>query len=329
MVRKPNELPLLERLTNHSEHLRPSELKVARAVLADPAAAVRVNMAALAASAGVSEPTVMRFCNGLGFDGFQSFRFALAEALAIGIPVTHSAISVNDSVAEMAMKIFDHTLSSLDRARRLLDTEAVATAVDVLLEASQVVLVGLGASGIIAQDALQQAVLLGVPCAAPIDLHQQFMAASMLQPGSVLVAISNTGRSRSILEITVQAKSRGATIIGVVGEPSPLLDLADVGIVLRTFEDTNTYTPTVSRLAGLVLVDVLATAVAVRRGPGHLERLQEMKVALSEFRGSFEPTGADGAPDSALAARRPAPPAADGDASRVAPDPAASLAAPQ
>src|SRR5665647_3151766 len=185
MVREPNELPLLERLTNHSGRLRPSELKVARAVLADPAAAVRVNMAALAATAGVSEPTVMRFCNGLGFDGFQSFRFALAEALAIGIPVTHSAISVDDSVAEMAMKIFDHTLSSLDRARRSLDTEAVTTAVDVLLEASRVVLVGLGASGIIAQDALQQAVLLGVPCAAPIDLHQQFMAASMMEPGSV------------------------------------------------------------------------------------------------------------------------------------------------
>jgi RpiR family carbohydrate utilization transcriptional regulator len=289
MAQEPNELPLLERLTNYSERLRPSELKVASAVLADPAAAARVNMAALAASAGVSEPTVMRFCTGLGFDGFQSFRFALAEALAIGIPVTHSAINVDDSVAEIAAKVFDHTLTSLDRARRALDTEAVTRAVDVLLEASQVVLVGLGASGIIAQDALQQAVLLGVPCAAPIDLHQQFMTASMMQPGSVLIAISNTGRSRSIIEIAAQAKRNGATIVGVVGGPSPLLELADVGIVLRTFEDTNTYTPTVSRLAGLVLVDVLATAVAVRRGPGHLERLREMKAALSEFRGSFTP----------------------------------------
>jgi len=296
MVRDPNELPLLERLSRQSERLRPSELKVARAVLADPAAAVRVNMAALAATAGVSEPTVMRFCNGLGFDGFQSFRFALAEALAIGIPITHSAISVNDSVAEMATKIFDHTLSSLDRTRRALDTDAVTDAVDALLEASQVVLVGLGASGIIAQDALQQAVLLGVPCAAPIDLHQQFMSASMMQSGSVLVAISHTGRSRSILEITARAKRNGATVVGVVGGPSPLLDLADIGIVLRTFEDTNHYTPTVSRLAGLVLVDVLATAVAVRRGPGHLERLQEMKTGLSEFRGSFEPGSTDDDP---------------------------------
>jgi Transcriptional regulators len=132
-------------------------------------------------------------------------------------------------------------------------------------------------------------VLFGVPCAAPVDLHQQFMAASMLQPGSVLVAISNTGRSISILDIAAQGKERGATLIGISGGPSPLIDLADVGLVLRTFEDTDIYTPTVSRLAGLVLIDVLATAVAVRRGPEHLERLGEMKEALSLFRGSSKP----------------------------------------
>lgn len=277
---------LLERLVHADDVLRPSEVKVARAVLEYPAAVVRMSMVALAARAGVSEPTVMRFCTGLGFDGFQAFKFALAEALAIGIPVTHSAITVEDSVTQVSAKIFDHTITSLDRARRSLDTAAISAAVDSLLEATNVLFVGLGASGIIAQDALQQAVLLGIPCAAPIDLHQQFMQASMLQPGSVLVAISNTGRTRSVLDIATHAKVRGATVLGVVGEPSPLQVLADVAVILRTFEDTDIYTPTVSRLAGLVLVDVLATAVAVRRGAEHLERLREMKEALSEFRGS-------------------------------------------
>jgi hypothetical protein len=161
-------------------------------------------MAAVAGAAGVSEPTVMRFCTGLGFDGFQSFKYALAEALAIGIPVTHSAIRLDDPVQAVAAKIFDHTLSSLDRTRRSLDADAVATAVDLLLQARDVLFVGLGASGIIAQDALQQAVLFGVPCAAPVDLHQQFMSASMCRPGSVLVAISNTGRTTSILDIAAQ-----------------------------------------------------------------------------------------------------------------------------
>jgi RpiR family carbohydrate utilization transcriptional regulator len=279
---------VLELITGRQDRMRPSERKVAAAVLADPGAVVHMSMAGLADAAGVSEPTVMRFCTGLGFSGFQAFRLGLAQSLAVGIPVTHSAIEPDDPVEAMAGKIFDHTLSSLDRTRRSLDTAAVAAAVETLVRATSVHFVGLGASGIIAQDALQHAVLFGVPCTAPVDLHQQYMAASMCGPGEVVVAISNTGRTTSVLEVTERAKRAGAAVIAVTGGPGPLADLADVAIVLRTFEDTDIYTPTVSRLAGLVLVDVLATAVAVRRGPAHLERLREMKEQLSAFRGSAD-----------------------------------------
>lgn len=282
--------PVLELISASLERIRPSERKVAAAVLADPGAVVHLSMAGLADAAGVSEPTVMRFCTGLGFAGFQSFKLGLAQSLAVGIPVTHSAIEPDDPVEAMTGKIFDHTLSSLDRTRRSLDTAAVAAAVETLAQASSVLFVGLGASGIIAQDALQHAVLFGVPCTAPIDLHQQYMAAAMCGPGEVIVAISNTGRTNSVLDVTERARRGGAAVVAITGGPGPLADLADVVLVLRTFEDTDIYTPTVSRLAGLVLVDVLATAVAVRRGGGHLERLREMKEALSVFRGSSDGT---------------------------------------
>ncbi|WP_198961880.1 SIS domain-containing protein [Pseudonocardia sp. MH-G8] len=283
--------PLLEVLTAGMERMRPSERKVAAVVLRDPGAAVQLSMAALADAAGVSEPTVMRFCTGLGFAGFQSFKLGLAQALAIGLPVTHSAIELDDPVDAMAGKIFDHTLSSLDRTRRALDTTAVAAAVDVLLRAGSVLFVGLGASGLIAQDALQKSVLFGVPCAAPTDVHQQYMAASMCAEGDVVVAISNTGRTDAVLEVAAAARAGGATVVAITGGPGPLAELADVPLVVRTFEDTDIYTPTISRLAGLVLMDILATSVAVRRGPEHLERLRSMKEGLSSFRGSAdEPT---------------------------------------
>lgn len=284
-------LSLMERLAGANGVLRPSEQKVADTVLADPTAVVRSSMANLAARAKVSEPTVMRFCTALGFDGFQSFKLALAETLAIGMPLTHanSGIDVHDPVDTMAVKIFDHTVSSLDRARRGLDTQAVTAAVNALLSANSVLFIGLGASGLVAQDALQKAELFGVPCAAPIDHHQQFMAASMSSRGDAVVAISNTGRTSTILAIAEQAKRKGATVIAIVGGPSPLKDLADVPLVLPTFEDTNIHTPTVSRLAGLVLIDVLATAIAVRRGPAHLENLRHMKEDLATFRGSVDP----------------------------------------
>jgi RpiR family carbohydrate utilization transcriptional regulator len=277
--------PLLQRLATISGSLRKSERKVADMVAQNPEFLMHSTMAAVAEAAGVSEPTVMRFCMGLGFDGFQSFKIALAQALALGIPVTHSAIDDDDSVPELITKIFDHTLTSLDRARRNLDTTAIEAAVRELVAARQILLIGFGASGIIATDAAQKFALFGVPCTAPTDAHQQFMAAAMSAPGDVLVAISNTGRTQSVVEVAEQARRNGAKVISITGVSSgPLVDESDVTIVVKTFEDTDVYTPSVSRLAGLVVVDILATSVASQRGSEHLARIRAMKDGLASFR---------------------------------------------
>ena len=69
----------------------------------------------------MSEPTVMRFCASIGCEGFHDFKIQLAQTIAIGLPVTHSTITAMDGVADLSEKVFDHTISSLDRARRTLD----------------------------------------------------------------------------------------------------------------------------------------------------------------------------------------------------------------
>jgi RpiR family carbohydrate utilization transcriptional regulator len=275
---------LLERITRQLPHLRRSEQRVAAIVLDNPVGAVHFTMAGLAEAAEVSEPTVMRFCASVGCEGFQDFKIQLAQTLALGLPVTHSSISAEDSSADLAEKIFDHTISSLDRARRTLDAGAVEQAVATLLDASDILFVGFGASGIIAQDAQQKFPLFGVPCQAPEDFHQQFIAATMSGPRSVTVAISNTGHTEQTLIVAEAAKKAGATVISLTGRTSPLSELADVPLIARTFEDTDVYTPSTSRLAGLVVIDVLATGVALRRSPEHTAAIRRMKSELASMR---------------------------------------------
>ena len=161
--------------------------------------------------------------------------------------------------------LFDYSISSLDRARRGLDPGAVEAAIGVLVGASDVLFVGFGASGIVAQDAQQKFPLFGVPCQAPADAHQQFMAAAMSGPRSVTFAISHTGRTAETIRVACAAKDAGATVVAMTGQPGPLSRVADVALVVRTFEDTDACTPTISRLAGLVVIDVLATGVMLRR----------------------------------------------------------------
>jgi len=278
-------IPLLEHLANRRGSLRRSELKVADLVAENPRLVVESTMAGVAAAAQVSEPTVMRFSMSLGFDGFQQFRMALAEALALGLPATLSTVEAGDDATTISAKIFDHTISSLDRARRYLDPQQIEQAVEALCACSSVVLVGQGASGIIAMDASQKAALFGVPCVAPEDPHQQFMAVAMGGPGTLVVAVSNTGETRTVIDVVRLAKERQLVVIGLTGSADTSLGRAvDIPIVVKTFENTDIYTPSVSRLAGLVVVDILATAVAIRRGQTHSDDLSRMKEALSVFR---------------------------------------------
>ena len=275
---------LLERIHSQLPLLRRSESKVARVTLSDPAWVMNLTMAGLATAAGVSEPTVMRFCSSVGCDSFLDFKTQLAQAVAIGLPVTYSAIQPGDSGAELAEKVFAHTIFSLDRARRTLDPTALEDAIAMIHGCQELLFMGFGASGIIAQDAQQKFPLFGVPCHAPVDFHQQYIAAAMCTPQSVVVAISNTGRTSQTLDLVREAKEAGARVVAITGQESPIASAADVALIVRTSENTDIYTPTTSRLAALVVVDLLATGVALRRPPEQLESVREMKRRLAAMR---------------------------------------------
>jgi RpiR family carbohydrate utilization transcriptional regulator len=280
---------VLEVLQDVLPGLRKSEQKVAQIVLADPDAAVNATVASMARAAGVSEPTVMRFCEGIGCDGFQGFKLDLARGIAFGMHTPHSVIAANDGPREVTDKIFQYTLASLDRARRKLDPGQLALAIEILAEAHKIEFFGFGASAIVAQDAQQKFPLFGKPCIATIDSHQQYMAALTMEPDDVLVAISNTGQTEAILQCVDAAQERGAKVIGITGQrASSLAETCDAVLVVETHENTNVYTPTTSRLGALVIIDILSTGLALRLDQGHAQRFGEMKRELARRRGSLD-----------------------------------------
>lgn len=70
-------------------------------------------------------------------------------------------------------------------------------------------------------------------------------------------------------------------MIALVGDDGPLARAADVVVRTSTFEDTEVYTPTVSRIAELVVIDVLASLVALKKPDERARRVSAMKEALS------------------------------------------------
>lgn len=265
--------------------LRKSDGKVADLLLESPQRVLNATVAETALMADVSQPTVIRFCAAIGCEGFQDLKIRLAQSLALGTPATHSAIADDDAPEAVASKIFDYTISSLDWARHALDMEQMNAAVALILNATHLEFFGFGASAIVAQDLQQKFPLFGIPCNATMDSHQQLMAASMMKPGSVAVAISNTGQTLSIVELARLAREQGAKVISIAGSTqTALFDYSDVVINVETLDNTDIFTPTTSRIAALVAADILSTLVARQLGAPHNQRLVRMKRYLSQMR---------------------------------------------
>lgn len=266
--------------------LRPSERKVAETLSANAEWFSRATLAEIAARAEVSEPTVLRFTRSVGFTGFQDFKYHLIKNLATPAVPVHSAIDEADSLETVAAKIFGSSITALADVRESLDRAVLGQAVDLLAQASDVIVLGFGASGVVGQDLAQKFPLFGIPINAPTDAHQQFMAAALARPTTVVVAISNTAATVEVLNSAAEARKRGAGVIAICGTEGPLTRLADVVLLAGSGEDTDAFTPTTSRLAQLVVVDVLAVAVALRAGRLERQDLRRMKRRLTQMRTS-------------------------------------------
>ena len=104
---------LINIISDQLPSLNKSESKVARVILADPDRATSSSIAALAKAAGVSEPSVNRFCKRFNASGFPDFKLRLAKALVSGVRFVNRNVEPDDDVVSYTPKIFDSTINNL------------------------------------------------------------------------------------------------------------------------------------------------------------------------------------------------------------------------
>ncbi len=278
-------MTMLERIRASLPALPPAEQRVAKLVLADARSFASLPVGELAERSQVSKPTVVRFCRSVGYDGLADFKLKLAGSVNEGVPFVHTAVDEDDGPGEIIVKVIDNAVSALlkyrrDAQDRVFD-RAIAALALTCAQGQRIEFYGVGNSGIVAQDAQHKFFRLGVNAIACSDGHVQVMSATMLKAGDCVVAISNSGRSRDLIDATEIARRKGATVIVITASGSPLAQLAQSnGQILLAAdhpEDFDRYSPMVSRLLHLIIIDILTTGVALRLGQDLRPMLQEIK----------------------------------------------------
>ncbi|MFM8345764.1 MAG: MurR/RpiR family transcriptional regulator [Betaproteobacteria bacterium] len=283
---------MIDRIRASLPALPPAEQRVANLVLADPRAFASLPVVELAERSHVSKPTVVRFCRSVGYDGLADFKLKLAGTVNEGVPFVHRAVDEDDKPHDIVVKVIDNAVSALLRYRNEAADHAFDLAIEALAQAcrhkGRIEFYGVGNSGIVAQDAQHKFFRLGVTATAISDGHVQVMSATMLSPGDCAVIISNSGRSRDLLDAEDIAHRKGATTILITASASPLAHMANghnrLLLAADHPEDHDRYSPMVSRLLHLTIVDILTTGVALRLGPDMRGPLQEIKRNLRSRR---------------------------------------------
>jgi RpiR family carbohydrate utilization transcriptional regulator len=201
------------------------------------------------------------------------------------VPFVHRAVDEDDKPGDLIVKVIDNAVAAMLKYRNNAAGHAFDQAIAALTAAGQahkrIEFYGVGNSGIVAQDAQHKFFRLGVNAIAVSDGHVQVMAATMLGPGDCAVVISNSGRSRDLIDAADIARRKGATVIVISASGSPLAQLAQshnqILLAADHPEDYDRYSPMVSRLLHLTIIDILTTGVALRLGPELRPMMQEIK----------------------------------------------------
>ncbi|WP_433387184.1 MurR/RpiR family transcriptional regulator [Micromonospora sp. KLBMP9576] len=250
--------------------LSPAEQRVARLVVADPAAAARRTITDLATAAETSEATVIRFCRSVGMDGYPQLRIRLAAEAARRIEPPDARVVGGDippgaDLAQIIATIAFNDARAVEETAEQLDPAICEQVVDAIAGASRIDVYGAGASGFVASDFQQKLHRIGRISFYFPDVHTALTSAALLARGDVAVGISHTGTTSDVIEVLEQARARGAVTVALTNFPrSPITEVADFVLTTAARETTYRSGAMASRLAQLTVVDCLFVGVAAR-----------------------------------------------------------------
>jgi glucokinase len=254
---------LTDRVQQLRHELSPAEQRVASLVIEHPRKVLSEPIVEIARLADVSQPTVIRFCRSLGFQGLAEFKLKFAGSLTGTIPVRHSQVRITDSTHDLSAKVIDNTVSAILKFRDVLDVHAIDRAIELLRHARRVEFYAMGNSRAVALDGQHKFFRFRIPAALYGDSHLLNLAASLLGPGDVVIAISTGGQLPELLEAVDTARANGADVIAITASRSALAKKASVCLAVDHSEDSTTFLSMISRILQLLLIDIMSVGISL------------------------------------------------------------------
>lgn len=214
---------------------------------------IYMSITQLAEVTGVAEATVLRFCRSLGCNGYQEFKFRLAQESASYVQETEDG-----EEAQNAKSLVEEYKNALDFCEQIIFSNDINAAVRMIAEAKTVTCCGVGHSYLAALELHSRFTKMGIISHCEFDMNFSNILVSQRGKEDVLVLFSVSGGTKDILEVASRACSVGMKIICITAyEKSPLVRYADHVIVTGNKEAPLSAGAVSSIVLQMFTVDVL------------------------------------------------------------------------
>jgi len=256
------------------ESLKSAERKAADYLLGNPRKVSGLNIVDFAADAGCSEATVVRLSKKLGYEGYPELKRDFSSYQEGEKLYEYENISSEDDPLETMRKVFESSIQGLQDTLEMIDTRQYLAAVEAVGKAGSLMFTGVGDAGAVAMEAYQRYLRIGRRSLFSADGDTQLIYANQLLPGDVLIAVSHSGRSKSVVDTVKVAADRGATTIAVTNFPvSPLSKRSDIVLQTAVFSRNLTGEVMSKRVTALCIIESLYMNTLLHSGKETAENL--------------------------------------------------------
>lgn len=269
------------------DELSANEKKIAEFILANSALIRDYSSQHLAGSIGVSQSSIVKFSQKLGYRGFTDLKLAIHEAVVKSesenneINKRKHRSSGEESLQDQLYHLKQEALIS---TMELNDEKKILSAVKVLESGKRIQIVALGAGSPVARNFASMLVRLGKLVIAEMDTYGHLASVAMLGKGDVVFVISFSGQSTIMIRIAKQAKKAGVTVISLTSySANPIKSLADVQLFSVVGQEGKFEIPQIiASTSQQHVVDLLFSMLVKRdrRGKELLLRSQKMIESL-------------------------------------------------
>ncbi|MCF6465122.1 MurR/RpiR family transcriptional regulator [Clostridium sp. Cult2] len=226
---------LIKVIQNSFNRLSKGQKLIAEFIMNSYDRAAFMTAATLGETVGVSESTVVRFANTLGYDGYRELQKELQELIKNKL-TTVQRISLSKDFAgyENALKqVAKKDMDNIEKTLNEIDYNAFQRAIEITLKANNVFILGLRSSSFLAGYlGFYLRFLLNnvkVVTSGPNDVFEQLLKAT---DKDVIIGISYPRYSKRTLEALDYGREKGCKIIGITDSLiSPAAQYADTTLI--------------------------------------------------------------------------------------------------